>query len=118
MSAERREQDLLAELARLNIQIAEENQRHAAAIAPEEAARTATLKELAEIYHGVKIGSIVKLKSGRRYRVNGVDVNFCWGDSGASYMARHKPWVHGNLIRKDGTDSNQEAHCYSDWELE
>ena len=85
---EKQEKDLLENLAIVRKEITTEKLR------------------LAEQEFGVRIGSIVKDRSGVEHKVTHVSVKY----SG-------KPWLEGNPKKKDGTFGTARRNIYGDWQL-
>ena len=54
--------------------------------------------------HGLRIGTIVKDNKGKEYKVTQLE-SLNWG----------KPWVNGNLKKKDGTWGKNNNHIYGEW---
>jgi hypothetical protein len=104
-------------LARRDEQIADEIASHYLRMPPLRDDRNRILLELAFLYHKVKPGVRVKYRT-IVYEITRVDVDFCWGDTGAERMAEKKPWVYGRMIRKDGSKGKTESRLYSDWTVE
>lgn len=60
------------------------------------------IKEKFEVYEGI----VVEYK-GKKARVTRVQETEYYG----------KPWIYGNIEKKDGTFGAKESHLYQDWDL-
>ena len=60
--------------------------------------------------YGVQVGSTVRDKRGSRFVVTNVRVTN-WTP------VYDKPWLSGNLIKKDGALGTRECLLYTDWEV-
>jgi hypothetical protein len=109
--------ELHAELARYDELIADEIANHARQMTPLRNDRSRILERLAFLYHKVKPGERVTYH-GKVYEITRVDVDFCWGDIDAEWMAEKNPWVYGHMILKDGTRGRVEFCLCSDWTVE
>ena len=107
--------DLLDELARRREAISAVTERFHADRDPLERDRIRILLELAEQFHGIKIGGTV-MRQGQMYKVTRIDVDFCWGDGNAERMKRDKPWTEGRALKKDGTWGERVVRLYAEWE--
>ncbi len=66
--------------------------------------RDEELRNISEEF-GVNIGSIVKARDGKEYKVTDIDVNW------------KRPWLKGNLRKKNKEFGKAERHICGDWEL-
>lgn len=72
----------------------------------------ARLEELqlqyADELFGIRIGSLVKMPSGKVYKINSIDVEYMRPGS--------PPWLRGYLRKNDGTVSDKALHTlYGNW---
>ncbi len=61
-----------------------------------------------ELVHGVSVGTVV-LYDGVEYRVAAVEIN------DYSDYVKYKPWVRGNIKRKDGSWGTGERNLFANW---